>query len=70
MTEIELRLVSRLTGLFISELKRAWENVLSLNVVQRYVKRLVENSAAKKFLNKRYPEILEELNDLVAMEAL
>lgn len=46
------------------------ENVLSLNVVQRYVKRLVENTAAKKFLNKRYPEILEELNDLVAMEAL
>lgn len=32
LTEIELRLVTRLTGLFLSELKRAWENVLSLKL--------------------------------------
>lgn len=33
MTEIELRLVSRITGLFLDELKRAWENVLKLDLV-------------------------------------
>ena len=32
LTEIELRLVSRITNLFIAELKRAWENVLTLDV--------------------------------------
>jgi flagellar motor switch protein FliM len=32
LTEIELRLVSRLTTLFLSELKRAWENVISLKL--------------------------------------
>jgi len=31
LTEIELRLVSRITNLFLDELKRAWENVLELN---------------------------------------
>jgi hypothetical protein len=46
------------------------ENTLSLNVVQRYVKRLIENTQVKRFLNKRYSEILEELSDLVAMESL
>ncbi len=30
LTEIELRLVSRITGLFLQELKHAWENVLPL----------------------------------------
>ncbi|MBX3738968.1 MAG: ParB N-terminal domain-containing protein [Candidatus Didemnitutus sp.] len=46
------------------------ENTLSLNVVQRFVKRLTENPQVARFLTKRYPEILEELNDLVALEAL
>lgn len=46
------------------------ENTLSLNVVQRYVRRLIENPAVKKFLGKRYADILEELGDLVALEAL
>lgn len=46
------------------------ENALTLNVVQRYVKRLVENSQIKRFLGKRYPEIQEELTDLAAMELL
>jgi flagellar motor switch protein FliM len=30
LTEIELRLVGRITGLFLHELKHAWENVLTL----------------------------------------
>jgi flagellar motor switch protein FliM len=32
LTEIELRLVSRITDLFCKELKHAWENVLELNL--------------------------------------
>ena len=32
LTEIELRLVSRITGLFLDELTRAWQNVLPLKV--------------------------------------
>jgi flagellar motor switch protein FliM len=31
LTEIELRLVSRITALFLKELKSAWENVLPIN---------------------------------------
>ena len=31
LTEIELRLVARITGLFLDELHHAWENVLDLN---------------------------------------
>ena len=30
LTEIELRLVSRITGLFLEELRKAWENVLPI----------------------------------------
>ena len=32
LTEIELRLVSRITSLFLEELRRAWENVLDLTL--------------------------------------
>ncbi len=32
LTEIELRLVSRITDLFLKELKHAWENVISLEL--------------------------------------
>lgn len=32
LTEIELRLASRITQLFLAELKHAWENVLTLNL--------------------------------------
>mgnify|MGYP000361133022 CR=1 FL=1 len=32
LTEIELRLVSRMTALFIAELRRAWENVMALEI--------------------------------------
>jgi len=46
------------------------ENTLSLNVVQRFVKRLVENPSISRFITKRHLEILEELRDLVAMESL
>jgi hypothetical protein len=46
------------------------ENSLHLNAVQRYVKRLLENAKIKRFLGNRYPELLEELQELVALEAL
>jgi len=32
LTEIELRLVSRITSLFLAEMKHAWENVVQLNL--------------------------------------
>ena len=32
LTEIELRLVSRITGLFLEELRHAWENVIELEL--------------------------------------
>jgi flagellar motor switch protein FliM len=32
LTEIEMRLVSRITGLFLDELRHAWENVLDLQL--------------------------------------
>ncbi len=32
LTEIELRLVNRITSLFLNEMKRAWENVVSLDL--------------------------------------
>ena len=32
LTEIELRLVARVTGLFLAEMQRAWENVLKLDL--------------------------------------
>src|SRR5262245_48559217 len=32
LTEIELRLVGRITDLFLAELRHAWENVLDLNL--------------------------------------
>jgi len=32
LTEIELRLVARITGLFLDELRRAWENIVALDL--------------------------------------
>jgi len=46
------------------------ENTLALNVIQRYVQRLIGNPAVKKFLGKRYPEIFEELSVVATMETL
>jgi hypothetical protein len=46
------------------------ENSLHLNAVQRYVKRLLENAKIKRFLGNRYPELLEEFEELASLEAL
>ncbi len=46
------------------------ENSLHLNATQRYVKRLLENTKIKRFLNNRYPELLEEFQELASLEAL
>jgi hypothetical protein len=46
------------------------ENSLHLNGVQRYVKRLLNNAKVKRFLSNRFPEILEEFQELSALETL
>lgn len=46
------------------------ENTLSLSVVQRYVQRLLGNTTIKRFLNKNYPEIHEELSVVASIETL
>jgi len=46
------------------------ENSLHLNAVQRYVKRLLENAKVKKFMANRYPELLEEIEELAALDSL
>jgi hypothetical protein len=46
------------------------ENSLHLNAVQRYVKRLLENAKIKRFMTNRYPELLEELQELAVLDSL
>ena len=46
------------------------ENALHLNAAQRHVKRLLENPKVKRFMSNRYPELLEEFEELVALETL
>jgi hypothetical protein len=46
------------------------ENSLHLNAAQRYVKRLLENAKVKRFICNRYPEILEEIQELAALDTL
>lgn len=46
------------------------ENSLHLNAAQRYVKRLLENAKVRRFTGNRYPELLEELQELAALESL
>lgn len=46
------------------------ENSLHLNAAQRYVKRLLENSKIKRFLAQRYSELLDEFQELAALESL
>lgn len=46
------------------------ENSLHLNAVQRYVKKLLDNTKIKRFLGNRYPELLEEFEELASLEAL
>jgi hypothetical protein len=50
--------------------ERFGENSLHLNAAQRYVKRLLENPKVKRFLSNRYPELLEEFEELSALEAI
>ena len=49
---------------------RYGEDALHLNTVQRYVKRLLENHEVKRFLEQRYPELHEELEELAVLESL
>jgi hypothetical protein len=46
------------------------ENTLHLGAAQRYVRKLLDNAKVKRFLNQRHPEILEELQELAALDAL
>ena len=45
-------------------------NTLHLGAVQRYIKRLLENPKVKRFLQQRYTELLEEFQELAALETL
>ena len=45
-------------------------NTLHLGAVQRYVRRLLENAKVKRFLQQRYAELLEEFQELGALETL
>jgi len=49
---------------------RFGENALHLNGAQRYVKRLLDNTKIGRFLTNRYPEILDEFQDIVALDTL
>lgn len=49
---------------------RFGENSLHLNAAQRYAKRLLENNKVKRFMSNRYPELLEEIQELAVMESL
>ncbi|MDO8545407.1 MAG: plasmid partitioning protein RepB C-terminal domain-containing protein [Opitutaceae bacterium] len=46
------------------------ENSLHLNAAQRYVKRLLENAKIKRFLTQRYADLLDEFQELAALESL
>lgn len=46
------------------------ENSLHLNAAQRYVKRLLENPRIKRFLSQRYSDLLDEFQELAALESL
>jgi ParB/RepB/Spo0J family partition protein len=50
--------------------ERFGENSLHLNAAQRYVKRLLENAKVKRFLKNRYPELLEEFEEIGALETI
>lgn len=49
---------------------RFGENSLHLNASQRYVKRLLDNAKVRRFITTRYPEILEEFQELAALASL
>ena len=50
--------------------ERYGENALHLSAARRYVRSLMENTKVKRFLTQRHPEILEELQELAALESL
>ena len=45
-------------------------NTLHLGAVQRYIRRLLDNAKVKRFLLQRYAELLEEFQELAALETL
>lgn len=45
-------------------------NTLHLGAVQRYVRCLLENTKIRRFLQQRYAELLEEFQELAALESL
>jgi ParB-like chromosome segregation protein Spo0J len=49
---------------------RFGQNTLHLGAAQRYVRKLLENARVKRFLQQRHPELLEELQELAALESL
>lgn len=46
------------------------ENSLHLNAAQRYLKRLLDNAKIRRFLSNRYPELLDEFQEVASLEAL
>lgn len=46
------------------------ENTLHLTGIRRYVRKLVENTKIKRFLEHRHPELYEELNELATLDSL
>jgi ParB-like chromosome segregation protein Spo0J len=50
--------------------ERYGENTLTLNVVQRYVQRLLKNTSVKRYLMKNFPELHEELAVVASMESI
>ena len=44
------------------------ENSLKFNAVQRYLKRLLDNTRIVRFLEKNHRDILDEFRELVALE--
>jgi len=46
------------------------QNTLHLGTAQRYVRKLLGNAKVKRFLQQRHPELLEELQELAALESL
>ena len=46
------------------------QNTLHLGTAQRYVRKLLSNAKVKRFLQQRHPELLEELQELAALESL
>jgi len=46
------------------------DNTLQLTAIRRYVRRLLENTKIKRFLEQRHPDLHEELAELATMDSL